>query len=124
MAKLEFYGVRGAAAEWLTDYLSERAQFVEINFDGRGKKTSHLLPMTLGLPQGAILSPILFSLFIADIVKFLKGFDIVNYADDTTVLVSSDRETLNEKTNAAFADLSQWFSGNKLFLNSEKNVLY
>ena len=78
--KLEHYGVRGAASDWLKSYLSNRKQFV--NIDGC---SSELLDVICGVPQGSILGPTLFILYINDICNVSNLVKFILFADDTNV---------------------------------------
>ena len=64
LIKMEQYGIRGNALLWFTRYLSERTQYVSLNHTN-----SHTLPVTCGVPEGSIMEPLLFKIFINDIVN-------------------------------------------------------
>ena len=85
--KLEHYGVRGAASDWLKSYLSNRKQFV--NIDGC---SSELLDVICGVPQGSILGPTLFILYINDICNVSNLVKFILFADDTNVFGAGDNQ--------------------------------
>ncbi len=78
--KFEHYGVNGISHRLIESYLKNRKQYVEI--DG---SNSDMLSLTTGVPQGSILGPVLFIIYINDIAQASKLFDIIMYADDTTL---------------------------------------
>jgi hypothetical protein len=82
LKKLEKYGVCGPTLTWLTDYLSERKQFVKMS----SKETSEMKPVRCGVPQGSILGPLLFIIYINDFPDILKFLDPTIFADDTTLM--------------------------------------
>lgn len=123
--KLWNLGFRGNTHNWLKSYLSHRSQYVELSHkDGAGCTTSYcsdILPMNIGVPQGSVLAPILFSLYIADIVNYLPDYKITLYADDSTFLVSKESLEINQTAcNNLLDKLMKWFSTNKLYLNISK----
>ena len=80
--KLDYYGVRGLAKKWFRSYLSNRQQYVTIN--GFNSKK---LPMRYGVPQGSVLGPLLFLVYINDLNKAITYSTTHHFADDTNLLV-------------------------------------
>lgn len=121
--KLEYYGIRGIVADWFKSYLSQRIQFVKVTYKVNNVTQtfrSSTLPVTLGVPQGSILGPILFILFINDIVNFVN-FSLHIYADDTSAIVlGPDLTSVGNNINSVLAELSDWFCANGLYLNINK----
>ena len=113
--KMENMGIRGVAKLWFESYLSNRGQFMNI-----GDAYSPLEPIKSGVPQGSILGPILFLLYINDIHKS-TSLSVLCFADDTTVSISSNntRELYN-KINLELHSISEWLRANKLCLNTKK----
>ena len=113
--KMNTYGIRGIANEWFMSYLSERQQFVEID----GIRSS-LSPIRIGVPQGSILGPLLYLIYVNDIGNSCKG-NILSFADDTTLCTShSDLSQLYFDANLQINALYQWFCSNRLSLNAMK----
>lgn len=125
LMKLERYGVRGKALKWFRSYLTGRNQRVGINKNGQEYKSS-LKPISFGVPQGSIIGPILFVVYINDLYDALNNSVecITSYADDTSLLVSAAAcPGLTEKGNGAFCSADDWFAANKLILNKRKTNL-
>ena len=114
--KLYRYGIRGIALSWLKSYLSNRTQYVNLN--GVGSET---LPITFGVPQGSVLGPKLFILYINDICDALNDLKCVLFADDTSLYCSgSDLNQLLQVVEDDLKLLKKWFDINKLSLNINK----
>ena len=116
-AKLHHYGIRGIALEWFRNYLTNRMQYVSFN----GQNSSHS-NIYCGVPQGSILGPLLFILYINDLVYSSKHCNMILYADDTNMLFShSDLHRLADCINIDLSYVSKWFKANKLSLNTNKS---
>ena len=115
LKKLEHYGVKGTENKWFQDYLSNRYQIVEID-----NIQSELLKISCGVPQGSVLSPLLFLLFINDLPENL-GLRVFLFADDTTLLATEKSEKkLMTKLNKELEGVCAWFSANKLTFHPDK----
>ena len=90
VSKLEHYGVDGIPLQLVKKYLTNRKQYVQLN-----EVNSNLLPINTGVPQGSILGPLLFIIYINDFTRASSIFDFICYADDTTLFI-----TLNNLVNA------------------------
>ena len=118
ISKLENYGVRGTALTLLTSYLTERSQYVSFC-----KTSSDPLAIKYGVPQGSILGPLLFLLYINDITNCYKGDDseFVLYADDTNIFViGPSHESTFLKANQILEQVSKFMKCNLLHINMSK----
>ena len=116
LAKKKFYGVHGIAHKWIMSYLENRSQIVQYkNCD------SVVLRICCGIPQGPILGPKLFIMYINDIFNASKLLKFILFADDTNMFYcNNDINELIRQTNAKLDKLNVWFSLNRLSLNIAK----
>ena len=114
--KLYAYGIRGSVFNWLKSYLNERSQFVVY---GNSQSDTHIV--TCGVPQGSILGPLLFIIYMNDICNVSNLLYTIMFADDTSVQVSgNDLNNLVSSLNVQLQFLSTWLKANKLSLNTKK----
>ena len=90
LEKLQHYGIRGTALSWLKSYLENREQFVSV-----GGKNSSKTSITYGVPQGSILGPLLFVIYINDLHYAIKYSKVHRFADDTNLFMKEDKKLLN-----------------------------
>ena len=116
LKKLHHYGVRGIAHQWFKNYLQHRKQYV---FHNHSK--SSLKDIICGVPQGSVLGPILFLIYINDLCLQSPSLKFVLFADDTNLLISGDTvaETVNIM-NRELSAIETWFKSNCLFINLQK----
>lgn len=113
--KLKKLGIRGAELEWFKSYLCDRKQFVFVD-----EKCSPLLAILLGVPQGSILGPLLFLIYINDL-PLASALPSYLFADDTMLLQSgSNLNELAIHVNTEFQKVVQYFRANKLALHPNK----
>ena len=116
LSKLEIYGIRGTPLKWFTSYLSQRQQQVKCN-----GMLSTLKFIKYGVPQGSILGPLLFLIYINDLPNVSSILHIVLFADDTNAFTShKSLDTLFQIANHELNKLSNWFKANRLSFNLEK----
>ena len=116
LKKLEYYGINGIAKCWLTDYLTNRKQRVKIENEFSDYKS-----ITCGVPQGSILGPLLFLIYINDMHQVTKYSTLYHFADDTNLLYShKDIRKLRKAVNSDLKLVFQWLCANRLSLNIDK----
>ena len=116
LKKLYAYEIRGKAHTWLTSYLTGRTQYVV--YDGNKSST---LSMTCGVPQGSILGPLLFIIYVNDICNVSDFLFKILYADDICVVSQGHNlEDLLDTLNTELSSLNEWLLCNKLTLNANK----
>ena len=115
LQKLKCYGITGSSIYLLQSYLSERCQYVEYNHH-----RSNTLPISTGVPQGSVLGPLLFLIYINDLPMVSDVFNMLMYADDTTLYCNINRNISEIEINHELWKVSQWQAANKLSLNVGK----
>ena len=113
LKKLELYGLRNNKLKWFKSYLYKRKQFICFNHSRTETKE-----ITCGVPQGSILGPLLFLIYVNDLKKASTILDPIMFADDTNLFYShSNIKTLFKTVNEELQKLSSWFQANRLSLN-------
>ena len=114
--KLEFYGVRGVSLDLFKSYLSGRKQFVEYN--GASSSQGNIV---CGVPQGSILGPLLFLIYINDLALASEKIFSILFADDSNLFLSGkDPNQLIKSMNEELVHIVKWLQVNKLSVNLKK----
>ena len=118
LSKLERYGIRGKVLLLLKSYLSDRQQKVRIQ-----NQISEYKYLSCGVPQGTILGPLLFILYVNDLLRDMPEGSILSYADDTVIVSSEDTWSMaQDKINQLLDQVADWLALNKLSLNIQKTL--
>jgi len=113
------FGIHDIALDWLRSFVTERTQQIAV-----GSEKSAMFPCASGVPQGSVLGPILFGMYVSPICDVISQHNVQyhQYADDMQLYVSlnpTDFGTLSDIESCA-SDVSRWFIENELLLNSTK----
>lgn len=117
--KLYRSGIRGNALLWMESYLKSRAIITRVN-----DAYSQSQKITLGVPQGSVLGPLLFTLYVNDLPEHITNGLVTSFADDTTVTVAADTpDDLLLLARKVMDDVNTWCQRNRLMLNVDKTVI-
>jgi len=112
------FGIRGMVVDWLSTYLSGRTQRVAV-----GQACSALTHLSMGVPQGSVLGPLLFTLYTSPIGHIVNSWGVHHqqYADDTQLFISLQNTQSISQLEGCLSDLYSWFCNNGLSLNPDKS---
>ena len=119
LRKLELYGIRGITNKWFRSYLTKRFQYVSYN----GKKST-LKELLFGVPQGSVLGPLLFIIYMNDLHNAILFSETTLFADDTCLLCSEPSlKSIEKHLNIDLRRLFKWLCANKISLNVSKTIV-
>ena len=119
LKKLDHYGIRGVANKWFKSYLSNCKQFVSINW-----VNSDLQTMKFGVPQGSVLGPLIFLIYINDLNSTIKFCTTRHFAADTNLLIKNNSlKQIKKFLNFDLRNLVSWLKANKISLNASKTEI-
>ena len=117
LKKMEYYGLQSENIKWFKSYLNEREQMVSCHNTLSGKST-----ISIGVPQGSVLGPLLFLIYVNDINRHVHLGACNWYADDTLVYCSgSTMSELKHNIQQCVSDIHEWYDQNKLVINKSKS---
>ena len=117
LQKLECYGIQGYALQWFKQYLTNRTQCVRL-----GNCLSDINPISIGVPQGSVLGPILFLLYVNDLPQHIKNEQCNMFADDTIIYSSGQSiSEIQSKLQMTIDSVIPWYESNRLAVNTEKS---
>ena len=116
LKKLEHYGVRGHVLKWFHSYLTNRKQFTRVD-----NTDSDIREISYGVPQGSVLGPLLFLIYINDLNKTIKFSFIRHFTDDTNILYTNKSlRKINQRINFDLKNIVHWLRANRIALNASK----
>ena len=117
--KLQHYGIRGKVCKWFESFLANRTHYVEIN----GIRSDSYTP-DIGAPQGSVLGPILFIIYVNDLPSSSSLFSFSVFADDTSLLLKSCRDVYHNTYITELNKVMDWFKLNKLLLTTKSHSTF
>ena len=118
ISRLSSVGITGLALQWLQSYLADRHQYISM-----GSHKSGIAPVDRGVPQGSVLGPLLFIIYISPLGQIIRnhGFNFHCYADDIQIYVSTTSLSASAQAfSSCVRDLKIWLQNNYLKLNADK----
>ena len=119
LSKLEYYGIRGIPHDFIKSFLTNRKHYTNIN-----GVDSNTLTSTHGIPQGSVLGPDLFMIYINDMIRIIQHSEMHHFADDTNLLYSNNSmKKINRHKNHDLKLIAHWLRVNRISLNSDKTEI-
>ena len=116
---MHHYGIKGTLNKWFETYLNNRKQYVSIlGYESQIKATIH------GVPQGSVLGPLIFLIYINDLYDAIRNSTTYHFADDTSfLLIDKSYKAIQKKINMDLKCLCNWLLANQISLNTDKTEL-
>lgn len=122
--KLSYCGFKDRAFQWIESFIRGRKHYVSIDHVQSGTRVninSECASLQMGVPQGSVLGPVLFILYVNELPRVLPDVSFTAFADDTSLILSKeDDKLLEEKVNLSISGLWDWFASNDLYFNLNK----